>query len=262
MKIQYSGIMTTYQCSASCAHCLYCSSPKAGSGHMDGTAARRICETLRHMGVRSMHIGGGEPFLDLDSLRSTLSAMRDNGIAIDYIETNAFWFRDAQSARELIRELNAPIMVSVDPFHIEFVPLERPLGLIRLLEEIGWDHFVWQDRYVRRLSGLDKTRGLPRAELRAALGENYLMDAAHEYGLSANGRALTILRGAIRPRPAEELLDDKPCMLLDGVIATSTRTATSSLRDARASAYRFRMSHPARSTRRPTLSFPRCFVAA
>lgn len=205
--------MTTYACGAACAHCLYCSSPKAKSGFMTAEKASYIARTLRAMGVRSMHIGGGEPFLSVESLRSTVSALRENMIDVDYIETNAFWYKDDASAMAIIRELNAPIMVSVDPFHAEFVAPEKPLGLARLLEDSRWPHFIWQEKYVRRLAPLCRGRALTRAELAEGLGEDYLAETARSYGVSVNGRALDIARSIYPARPAETFLDGKGCDL-------------------------------------------------
>lgn len=216
IRIDYSGVMTSYACSAACAHCLYCSAPSSGGGFMGAETAEKIASALRQMGVSSVHIGGGEPFLNLGSLHLTVKALRAHGVGIDYIETNAFWFRDGGRAEALIRELNAPIMVSVDPFHAEFVPLGRSLGLVRLLSRMNWDSFVWQERYIGRLMPLDHSRPATRAELRALLGEDYLTDAAREYGLSANGRAFTLLRRHLPLRPAEAYLDSAPCRILDG----------------------------------------------
>ncbi len=216
IRIEYSGVMTSYTCSAACAHCLYCSSPACGGEFMNAETAERIARSLRRMGVSSVHIGGGEPFLNLESLRETIRALRASGIGIDYIETNAFWYKDDRSAGELVRELGVPIMVSVDPFHAEFVPVGRPLGLVHLLSEMGWDFFVWQERYIKRLLPLERSRRATRADLKNLMGENYLFDAARAYGLSANGRALTILRAHMPLRPAEAHLGGAPCRVLDG----------------------------------------------
>lgn len=216
-NIYYSGIITTYACSASCAHCLYCSSPKAKSGFMTAEMADDIARTMSDMGVHSMHIGGGEPFIHLDSLRNTVRAMRENGMEVDYIETNAFWYKDDESALALIRELNAPIMVSVDPFHAEFVPPEKPLAVAALLEKARWPHFIWQEKFIRRLMPLCKGRKLTREELTKGLGENYLYETARQYGVSVNGRALSIARALYPAMPAENFLDSEPCNLTRGM---------------------------------------------
>ena len=47
-------------------------------------------------------------------------------------------------------------MVSVDPFHIEYVPLERVLRLCTLLDEEEFDYFIWQQRFLKKLLKLKK----------------------------------------------------------------------------------------------------------
>jgi len=216
-NIYYSGIMTTYACSAACAHCLYCSSPRAKSGFMTADMADDIARTMSDMGVHSMHVGGGEPFMHMESLTNTVNAMRENGMEVDYIETNGFWYRDDESAEKIIRSLNAPIMVSVDPFHAEFVAPEKPLALAALMEKMHWPHFIWQEKFIRRLSPLCRGRKLTRDELTAGLGENYLYETARQYGVSVNGRALNIARSLYPAMPAESFLDDEPCNLTRGM---------------------------------------------
>ena len=98
VNISYAGVMTTYACNAKCAHCLYCSGPEAKSGFMTSEMAEDISKFLHAMGVRSKHIGGGEPFIDVKSLAETVRALRKYDVDIDYIETNAFWFTDAARA--------------------------------------------------------------------------------------------------------------------------------------------------------------------
>lgn len=215
--ILYSGIMTTYACSAGCAHCLYCSSPKAKTGFMTYEKACDIARTMRSIGVHSMHVGGGEPFMNLESLRNTVRAMREYGVEVDYIETNAFWYKDDESAMALIRELDAPIMVSVDPFHAEFVAPEKPIGLAELMEKERWPHFIWQEKFIRRLLPLCKGRKLTREELTQGLGENYLYETARQYGVSVNGRALNIAKEIYPLLPAEKFLDSESCGLTRGM---------------------------------------------
>ncbi len=109
-------------------------------------------------------------------------------------------------------------MASVDPFHIEFVSLERPIRLVQALRRAGMDYFIWQDRFLERLLPLDLHSTHTKKELAALLGEDYIADTAREYGVKVNGRALTIARSVYEPVGAEEILDDEPCSgLLSGM---------------------------------------------
>lgn len=219
--MMYSGIITNYSCSAACRHCMFASSPRAGKEFISEEAAERIVWRLKQAGVYSMHIGGGEPFLKFDALCALLKAMQKYGIGVDYIETNAFW---AQDDREIEKKLGVlrslgvdTVMVSVDPFHVEFVPLERPIRLVQALRRAGMDYFIWQDRFLERLLPLDLKTTHTKEELSALLGETYIEDTAREYGVKVNGRALTIAKAIYEPQSAEEIAKDEPCRhLLSG----------------------------------------------
>lgn len=220
-RVLYSGIMTNYNCSAACRHCMFCSSPQAGKDFITPETARRIAQTLKSAGVSSMHIGGGEPFLNFEALCTLLSELQQAGVGVDYIETNAFWCRDMEEIRRKLRRIRSlgvdTVMASVDPFHIEFVPLERPIRLVQALREEGMDYFVWQDRFLERLLPLDLSQTHTREELSALLGDNYIEETAREYGIGVNGRALAIARRLYASRPADDLADEDPCTgLLSG----------------------------------------------
>ncbi len=216
--MMYSGIITNYGCSAACRHCMFASSPRAGKEFISGEAAERIAGRLKRAGVYSMHIGGGEPFLNFEALCVLLGAMQKAGLGVDYIETNAFWARDdaeIMKRLERLRKLGVDtIMVSVDPFHIEYVPLERPIRLVQALRRAGMDYFIWQDRFLERLLPLDMTKTHTKEELSALLGEDYVADTAREYGVKVNGRALAIAESVYEPQSALELADGEPCSSL------------------------------------------------
>lgn len=119
----------------------------------------------------------------------------------------------------VIRSLGVDtVMVSVDPFHIEYVPLERPVRLAQALRRAGMDYFIWQDRFLERLLPLDMKTTHTREELASLLGETYIEDTAAEYGVKVNGRALAIAKRIYEPKTAGKIMDDEPCMhLLSGM---------------------------------------------
>jgi MoaA/NifB/PqqE/SkfB family radical SAM enzyme len=140
------GLMVNYQCNAACRHCLYSCSPTRGSGYINEETAGTICRLLRKGGCRSVHIGGGEPFLDFDGLLMVVRKLKNSGIALEYIETNAHWLIDASTSkegigREKLKRLLAAgadtLCISIDPYHAEYVPYGAPLALAKLCEEAG-----------------------------------------------------------------------------------------------------------------------------
>lgn len=211
----YSGIITNYNCTAECEHCMFASSPSCAKEYITKEKAEEIARILKEAGTYSVHIGGGEPFINFMALCMLIKALNEFGIGIDYIETNAFWCRDEKAAREKLKMLKAlgvsTIMVSVDPFHIEFVPLELPLKLCGLLNELGFEYFIWQQKFLKRLSALDITVTHTKDELMEALGEDYIVQTAAEYGLGINGRALCFADSIYPKRPYEYWATDEEC---------------------------------------------------
>ena len=144
------GIMVNYQCTAACQHCLYASSPAWQDGYITEATASAACQTLRKHGCTHVHIGGGEPFMDFDGLLMVAKTARDNGIAIDYVETNAYWATDEAL---IVKHLQALQQVGIDAFcisndayHAEFIDPALPQRLAATCRREGFDHFVWQTR--------------------------------------------------------------------------------------------------------------------
>ena len=215
--MDYSGVITNYVCTAACRHCMFASSPDRPKDFITEEMSENIAKTLKKTGTTSVHIGGGEPFMNFQALCSLIKALSKNGISIDYIETNAFWCKDDDFVKDRLETLRSlgvtSVMVSVDPFHIEFVPLERAIRLCVLLDQCDFDYFVWKERYLRKFIsiGLDRTRTYTKDELCTILGDDYIPRTAEEYGLGMNGKALFIAEDLFEIRPAEDWLSPAPC---------------------------------------------------
>ena len=215
------GIIANYRCPAACGHCMYGSGPDAEPGYITEDTARRLCKKLRALGCRSLHIGGGEPFLQLDGLTALIRVINGSGIALDYIETNAAWItEDDTRNRGILRQVaeagGETIMVSADPFHAAFIPFKKPRALIRLLRETGTPFFIWQERYLPLLARLDENRTYSGEELKQFFGYDVLAQTAREYNMGFNGRALNLIRASAPKQPAEAFTRDKPCDRLLG----------------------------------------------
>lgn len=210
-----SGFMVSYACTAKCRHCMYGCSYMGSRDYVTPEKAEEIMAELEQAGVTDLHIGGGEPFLNFDGLLEVIRAMNRHRILVDYIETNAFWCTDQAAAEEKLRKLMdlgvETIMASCDPFHNEYVPLDRVTVFVRACRKVGIGYFVWKEQFYRRLSKLDPKEAHSAEELKAALGENYITESAREYGIGMNGRALTIAREMYPARPAAEVAERTQC---------------------------------------------------
>ena len=249
-RLQHGGIMTNYQCNAACRHCLYACSPERSGGYIKPEMADKICRQLSEAGCHSVHIGGGEPFLDIGGLVMVLETARKYGITVEYVETNAFWAADEELAVEYLRAISMigagaqatwagnqvtgpskarsarpgaqaerpALCISLDPFHAEYVPAALPVKLAEICRNQGFDYFLWQDKYramLSRLHAADKVQS--RAELERQLSPDYIQETAQAYGLRMGGRALSIEAEYGTPRPVAEILgassvtQKKPC---------------------------------------------------
>jgi hypothetical protein len=206
--------MVNYRCNAVCRHCLYACSPSRHAGYVSKDKIREISRLLIKGQIGSVHIGGGEPFLDFQSLQMVIRDLAEAGITLDYIETNAFWAHNKECEEYLAilnREGVRALCISIDPFHAEYVPWEYPLSLAHSCEKQGMGFFLWKQDFIKILSRLDRKKRHSREEIEAALSPDYLTKMAKAYGIRLGGRAANIEEEYGRPRPVAELLDESPC---------------------------------------------------
>ena len=210
--------MANYRCTAACRHCLYACSPGRTDGYITEATAESVASLLRTAGCRSVHIGGGEPFLDFEGLVKLVRILSKAGISVEYIETNAYWASDTVRSKKYLQELlhagaNA-FCISVDPFHAEYVPLELPLLLAETCRNVGFGYFLWQDRYLSVMSRLDRSKIHNREEMEKLISPRYIIETAKSYGIGYGGRAISIEAEYSPKKPVKEIVNNRPCRSL------------------------------------------------
>ena len=211
-----AGIIVTYKCSAACMHCCYSSSPKRDGEYMSRQTADKIFALLKKTGCHSVHIGGGEPFMNFDKLLEVCKSALEHRVSIDYIETNASWFTDDDSVSEKLRKLLSAgvdcLLISVDPFHNEFVPYIKIKNLLKCCRKNGMGTFIWQSKFERVVSQMDENTTHSIEEYEKKFGGDFVKTVAESYGLGYNGRALLILEKTGKQKnPHEYFLNDSQC---------------------------------------------------
>ena len=216
--LRHGGIMPNYECSAACRHCLYACSPTRTGGYMSEKIMDEALGLLREGGCRSVHIGGGEPFLNFDGLLTLLEKTNRHGINVDYIETNACWATDEETIAKHLNALRKTgadtFCISVDPFHAEYVPYAYPLLLAQVCQKERFGYFLWQDRFLAMLRNTDPNKAHSRAALEKSIGADYIRDTANAYGIRMGGRAVTIEAEYYARKPVDAVLDSNPCRSL------------------------------------------------
>ena len=120
--------VVTMGCTGRCKHCSEGSHAFAGE-HIDGeTAAKTVTEVCRHYDIKSLMTFGGEPLLFPETVCMIHNAAAKADIKQREIITNGFFSRDRRRISEVAEMLSESgvnrVMLSVDAFHQETIPLE------------------------------------------------------------------------------------------------------------------------------------------
>ena len=194
-KLTSGGLMVNYRCSARCGHCLYNCSPDREGDYISADLAKEVFLRVRALGTPSMHVSGGEPFLDVDKLCAVLQAAQEAEMPIDYIETSSsFVTNEEQALRTVLRVRDLGVWtlsLSISPYHNEFIALDKVLLLSNACREAGVTPSLWIDECFPDMTALPTDAPHSRAEYEAYFGKNYWPLLRPRYGLHMLGRALT-----------------------------------------------------------------------
>ncbi|EPR41670.1 Radical SAM domain protein [Desulfovibrio sp. X2] len=215
------GIITTYRCGSRCAHCLYDCGPHRRHAFIEPDEAARAARTARSLGCSSLHVGGGEPFLNPENLREVLRALRGEGVRLEYVETGACWAGREDAAADLLAELRAAglhsLLVSISPFHNEHVDFSRTRAVLSACERSGVRALPWGAQFYGEIEALGEGRH-SLAEYGARYGADYLRAVPERFWVHMGGRALATYRPYMEHRPADEAAAASgPCTALADV---------------------------------------------
>jgi len=188
------GLITNYYCTSRCGHCLYGCSPRWEKEYIDKETAAKSMAKIKALGCRSIHVGGGEPFLDPEGLKVVLETAFEAGMGIDYIETNSSWFTNKASACRSLevlkkRGLNT-LLISISPFHNEHIPFYRVKGVIEACKEAGINIFPWIYEFYNEIDAFDDQSTHQMSEYEERYGSDYLKRLPSRYWIHLGGRAL------------------------------------------------------------------------
>jgi len=154
--------------------------------------------------------------MNFDKLLDVCKSAREHRVAIDYIETNASWYTDDKSVSEKLRKLQSVgvdcLLISIDPFHNEFIPYSKIKNLLKCCQKNSMGTFLWRSGFERIVSQLDENKTHSLEEYESIFGKDFLKSVAESYGLGYNGRALRILEKiSNNKQPYDYFLKDNQC---------------------------------------------------
>ena len=138
-NIERIEFVVTMACTGKCRHCSE-GDHSHYTGHIDADAAvravRDICGAYR---IRSLMTFGGEPLLFPDVVCAIHRAAAELGIETRQLITNGYFSKDPRRIGEVARRLAESgvnqLLLSVDAFHQETIPLEPVLHFAKCVAE-------------------------------------------------------------------------------------------------------------------------------
>ena len=212
ISLLYSGgLITNYYCTSQCRHCLYGCSPKWPKKYINKERTRENFSLIKSLGCYSVHIGGGEPLLDTARLEDVLFIAKEEGMHIEYVETNSSWYKNDDSALKILGRLKraglTTLLVSISPFHNEHITFSKVKGVINVCRASGISVFPWIQEFYPELDMLDDSVTHKLDEFKSIFGEDYLRKIPSRYWIHYGGRAIQTYKEIYPLRPTEEILD-------------------------------------------------------
>ncbi len=220
-RLMSGGIITNYYCSSECRHCLYACSKKWKKDYIDNNHLANVIRKIKSLGCHSVHIGGGEPFLNIDQLKETVKTAMNENMGIDYIETNSSWVIDENRVSDLLEYLLknnvSTLLISISPFHNEHIPFKRVKTLMKLCREIGMSIFPWMMSFYDDIDRFDGGTTHALEEYTNLYGKDYVKNIPSRYWIHLGGRAIELFISYTNKRTVEEILNlsDRCTELID-----------------------------------------------
>ncbi|MBS7653779.1 4Fe-4S cluster-binding domain-containing protein [Candidatus Bathyarchaeota archaeon] len=183
------GIFLTYKCTNECRHCMYACSPTWRSDWISLSDAEKILKILSasfkkwypknsgQIGVNlGLHLTGGEPFLNFNLLLNLVKMADEHEIPSVFVETNCFWCTDDEETEGKLCELRDAglkgILISANPFLVEYIPFERIERAIKISKRIfNGNVVVYQNLFLNQMRAIGLKGTLSFEKYLSVMGE-------------------------------------------------------------------------------------------
>ena len=137
-KIEFA---VTMACTGKCRHCSE-GDHDGFSGHIDADiAAEAIKKICAQYSIKTVMTFGGEPLLYPDAVCTIHKAASDLNIAKRQLITNGYFSKKPERIGSVVRDLKDSgvndLLLSVDAFHQEYIPIDRVLLFAECAVEAG-----------------------------------------------------------------------------------------------------------------------------
>jgi MoaA/NifB/PqqE/SkfB family radical SAM enzyme len=138
----------TYLCNGRCRHCYSTQWKETFRNHIDKLLAVEVVRKVgEEYGPESIMTFGGEPLLFPEIVCAIQKEAMDVGIPVREVITDGYWSKDAKKIREIAKNLAESgvqeILISVDAFHQEQIPLDVVRKTAESCLQVGIDNIAW-----------------------------------------------------------------------------------------------------------------------
>ena len=124
-KIEF---IITYACSGRCKHCSQGEHGSFGEFFDPEVAVKAVKAITGKFDIKTVMTFGGEPLLYPETVYAVHRLAKEAGVPKRQLITNGFFTRDLDKIRDTVRSLNEcgvnDLLLSVDAFHAEFIPID------------------------------------------------------------------------------------------------------------------------------------------
>lgn len=133
--------VVTMACTGRCIHCSE-GEHKSSGEHIDGDlAAQAVVDICNNYNIKSLMTFGGEPLIYPEVVCKIHKAAKEMNIPERTIITNGFFSKDKGRVKEVAQMLSdsgvLKVLLSVDSFHQETIPLDRVKYFAMCIKETG-----------------------------------------------------------------------------------------------------------------------------
>lgn len=133
------GILLWNTCNAKCSHCAVNSSPTEVGYMSDEQIFALIDAAFYDSEKPTIGLSGGEAFLYFERLCTIIKYAANKGATVS-VNTNGFWGTSLDTAflkLQIAKQAGLKrLIVSIDDFHEEYIPRERPLNVIKACRKV------------------------------------------------------------------------------------------------------------------------------
>lgn len=153
MNINRIEFVTTNACTSRCKHCSVIDILDANKSRIDKEKAVSVVSELsKYYSIESVMTFGGEPLLYVDTVCEIHKTAKACGIPKRQIITNGYFSKDNNKITEVAKALKDSgvnsLLLSIDAFHKEHIPLEQVYIFAKALCDEKFDNFKLHPAWV------------------------------------------------------------------------------------------------------------------